>query len=211
LECGAESAARLGLPHTPDCAPLPNFEELALPLFESVYHSAHWLAGSKPDAEDLVQDTYLKAFRGFSTFEPGSNFRAWIYRILKNTFLNSRMSAHFRRRSNQLSAEEVLEALPSSDADPIDVLMNRDRQHAVQTAMSQLSPGLREVFELCDLKGASYRETARELSIPIGTVMSRLARARKTLRDLIRSEHNPVIRTRSQRPARIQEPLLDAR
>src|ERR1700687_758741 len=66
------------------------FEELAMPLFDSLYNFAHWLTQNRDEAEDLVQETYAKALKGFSSFQPGTNFRAWIYRILRNTFLTSR-------------------------------------------------------------------------------------------------------------------------
>jgi RNA polymerase sigma-70 factor (ECF subfamily) len=66
------------------------FEELAMPLFGQLYNFAHWLAQNREEAEDLVQETYVKALKGFATFQPGTNFRAWMYRILRNTFLNSR-------------------------------------------------------------------------------------------------------------------------
>src|ERR1700743_2965244 len=75
----------------------PGFEELAMPLFPSLYNVARWLSRDPSDAEDLVQETYLKALRGFSTFEPGTNFKAWIFRILRNTYLNSRTGLAVQR------------------------------------------------------------------------------------------------------------------
>jgi RNA polymerase sigma-70 factor (ECF subfamily) len=180
---GSEPAAALRV------GPPPSFEELALPLFDSIYNSAHWLTRSKTDAEDLVQDAYLKAFQGFATFEPGTNFRAWILRILKNTFLSSRTSAQFRHMSAQVDFEKALRELPSYGADPVDILMEQARLHAIHSAMQRLPLSMRDVLVRCDLQGASYRETARELSIPIGTVMSRLARARKALRALVHDMH----------------------
>src|SRR5579872_94759 len=76
--------------------PLAGFEELATPLFDSLYNFARWLVRDQNDAEDLVQETYLKALRGFGSFEPGTNFRAWIYRIMRNTFLSSRSTVDRR-------------------------------------------------------------------------------------------------------------------
>src|SRR5437588_9031293 len=73
-----------------DRVPAATFEELAMPLFDRLYNFAHWLTQNREEAEDLVQETFAKALKGFSSFEPGTNFRAWIYRILRNTFLTSR-------------------------------------------------------------------------------------------------------------------------
>jgi RNA polymerase sigma factor (sigma-70 family) len=181
-------------PSPPCCDRPPDFEELALPLFDSVYSCARWLSGSTTDAEDLVQETYLKAFRGFATFEPGTNFRAWIFRILKNTFFTSRTSAH-QRHASALNYDDLLEKLPSDSRDPVAVLMDQARFDVVQTAMQRLPITLREVMVLCDLEEASYRETAHALSIPVGTVMSRLARARKAVRESVHTPHGKAVST----------------
>ena len=181
IELGANSLACSNAPCLPSRGNSSSFEELALPLFASVYSFAHWLTGSEADAEDLVQETYLKAFRSFSTFEPGSNFRAWIFRILKNTFLTSRTSAQ-HRHTTLLNSDELLAELTSDSPDPVAILIDRARLDAVQTAMQLLPAIFREVLVLCDLEEASYRETAQTLAIPVGTVMSRLRRARKALR-----------------------------
>jgi RNA polymerase sigma-70 factor (ECF subfamily) len=132
-----------------------------------------------------VQETYLKAFRGFAKFEPGSNFRAWIFRILKNTFLSSRTSAQYRRRAAPINSDKQLAELPSHSPDPIAILMDRARLDAVQAAVQRLPIILHDVLVLCDLQGASYREIAQTLSIPLGTVMSRLSRARKAVGESI--------------------------
>src|SRR5258708_22503252 len=76
--------------------PSPNFEELAMPIFDSAYNLARWLTQNPSEAEDLVQETFLKALRGFSSFQVGTNFRAWIFRIMRNTFLSSRTKLHCR-------------------------------------------------------------------------------------------------------------------
>jgi RNA polymerase sigma factor (sigma-70 family) len=147
---------------------LAGFEELALPMFDSLYNFARWLVHNQNDAEDLVQETYLKALRGFGSFQPGTNFRAWIYRILRNTFLDS-------------------SALPTTLSTPESLLIERCSNDAVQCAIEQLPVIFREVILLCDVEDASYREIAEILSIPIGTVMSRLARARKVVRESLRN------------------------
>jgi RNA polymerase sigma factor (sigma-70 family) len=162
---------------------LARFEELAMPLFNSLYNFARWLAQNPNDAEDLVQETYLKALRGFASFEPGTNFRAWIFQILRNTFLGSRSKLE-RRMTQAMDSEEDL---PVTSATPESLLIGRSDIDAVRCAIEQLPVILREVILLCDVEEASYREIAEILSIPMGTVMSRLARARKTVRESLRS------------------------
>ena len=161
--------------------PLPTFEQLAMPLFDSLYNFARWLTRDSSDAEDLVQDTYLKAFRGFAAFQPGTNFRAWIFTILRNTFLSSRSNLE-QRMTVEMVADEDCSAIPATSSTPESVLIGHSSIHAVWSAIEQLSVPLREVILLCDVENASYREIAEILSIPIGTVMSRLARARKRVR-----------------------------
>ena len=159
----------------------PGFEELALPLLDSVYNFAYWLAQDQADAEDLVQETYLKAWRGFRTFEPGSNFRAWIFQILRNTFLSARSSAQ-HRRTVLLNPEELLPELPANSKSADAIVIERDCLDAIRIAIEQLPLSFREVLLLCHVEEASYREIAEILSIPMGTVMSRLTRARKAVR-----------------------------
>ena len=162
---------------------LAGFEELAIPLFDSLYNFAHWLAQNQNDAEDLVQETYLKALRSYASFEPGTNFRPWIFQILKNTFLSSRSKLE-RRMTLAMDSEEDL---PATSATPESLLLGRSDIDAVRSAIEQLPVIFREVILLCDVEDASYREIAEILSIPIGTVMSRLARARKMVRASLRS------------------------
>jgi len=166
---------------------LAGFEALAMPLFDSLYNFARWLVHNQNDAEDLVQETYLKALRGFGSFQPGTNFRAWIFRILKNTFLSS-CSKLDRRMTVEMDSEEDFSALPASSATPESLLIERWGNDAVQCAIEHLPVIFREVILLCDVEDASYREIAEILSIPIGTVMSRLARARKAVRETVRGE-----------------------
>src|SRR3984885_10706570 len=165
------------------------FEELAIPLFDSLYNFARWLAQNQNDAEDLVQETYLKAFRSFASFEPGTNFRAWIFQILKNTFLGS-CSKLERRMTLAMDSEEDL---PTTSATPESLLIGRSDIDAVRSAIEQLPVIFREVILLSDVEDASYREIAEILSIPIGTVMSRLARARKIVRESLRSNFCPPL------------------
>jgi RNA polymerase sigma factor (sigma-70 family) len=162
---------------------LTGFEELVTPLFDSLYNFACWLVRNQNDAEDLVQETYLKAFRNFASFQPGTNFRAWIFRILKNTFLGS-CSKLERRMTFAIDSEEDL---PATCTTPESLLIERSDVSAVRCALEQLPVIFREVILLCDVEDASYAEIADILSIPIGTVMSRLARARKMVRESLRT------------------------
>jgi RNA polymerase sigma-70 factor, ECF subfamily len=162
------------------------FEREALPLLSNLYGAALRLTRNPQDAEDLVQEAYLRAYRGFGGFEQGTNLRAWMYRILTNTFINS-----YRKRQREpvtvqdddiedwylydrlggttveASAEsEVLEQLPDED---------------VQRALEALPEGFRMAVLLADVEGFSYKEIAEIMDVPIGTVMSRLHRGRKAL------------------------------
>jgi RNA polymerase sigma-70 factor, ECF subfamily len=184
---GLEEMVGFGTSSSLDDQPWAGFEELAMPLFDSLYNFARWLLHNSNDAEDLVQETYLKALRGFGSFQRGTNFRAWIFQILRNTFLSSRTKLE-RRVTVTMDLEEDFAALPATSATPESLLIERSGNDAVQCAIEQLPVILREVILLCDVEDASYREIAEVLSIPIGTVMSRLARARKAVRKTVRGE-----------------------
>jgi RNA polymerase sigma-70 factor, ECF subfamily len=171
-----------------DLQPLAGFEELAMPLFDSLYNFARWLAHNPNDAEDLVQETYLKAFRSFASFQSGTNFRAWMFRILKNTFLSSRSTLE-RRMTVAMDSEEDGSELAVENQTPEMILMNRSSSQQVQRAIDDLPVHYRETLLLCEGEEMSYQEIGEILSIPIGTVMSRLARARKAVRAAL---HNHV-------------------
>jgi RNA polymerase sigma factor (sigma-70 family) len=177
---------RFGASSSHDDRPSAGFEELAMPLFDSLYNFASWLVHNKTNAEDLVQETYLKALRSFASFQPGTNFRAWMFRILRNTFLSSRSTLD-RRMTVEIDSEDDVPALAATSATPESLLIERSRKNAVQNAIEQLPIIFREVILLCDVEDASYQEIAEILSIPIGTVMSRLARARKAVRESVLS------------------------
>ena len=166
------------------------FEDLALPLLPALYNVAHWLTRNATDAEDLVQETMLKALRGFAGFEPGSNFKAWIFRILRNTFLTSRSGLAARytvsldeeiNEDGETGAAAVPEGTIDRETPELNLIRLSDRS-ALHTAMEQLPPPLLEVVLLCDVEEMKYKEIAAILNIPIGTVMSRIARARLHLR-----------------------------
>jgi RNA polymerase sigma-70 factor (ECF subfamily) len=158
-----------------------------MPLFGSLYNFARWLARDQSDAEDLVQETYRKALLGFASFRPSTNFRAWIFRILKNTFLSS-CSRLERRMTVAMDSEEDGPELAVESETPETILLERSDRQLVQRAIDELPAHYREVLLLCEVEEMSYREMAEALSIPIGTVMSRLARARRAIRESFRGD-----------------------
>ena len=158
-----------------------------MPLFDQLYNFAHWLTQNREEAEDLVQETYAKALKGFSSFQLGTNFRAWMYRILRNTFLTSRTGLR-ATATVPLDSEEDGPEVAIEDETPETILMKRTDSELVQNAIGDLPMHHREILLLCEVEEMSYQEIAETLSIPIGTVMSRLSRARKTLRDSLRPQ-----------------------
>ena len=158
------------------------FEELALPLFDQLYNFAHWLTHNTPEAEDLVQETYVKALRGFSGFQLGTNFRAWMFRILRNTFLTSRTGL----KSAAMSDDEVdFDQIAGAAPNPESVLVAQANRELVRQGLTDLPLPYREILLLCEVEEMSYEEIAQVLAVPVGTVMSRLYRARRALRALL--------------------------
>ncbi len=153
-----------------------------MPLFAKLYNFACWLTRDTHAAEDLVQETYMKALRGFSSFQQGTNFRAWIYRILRNTFLTSQAGL---KAIAALDAEDETVPEPATHTTPESILLARMEVETIQQALESLPVHHREVILLCDLEEMSYQEIGQTLSIPLGTVMSRLSRARKAMRSLL--------------------------
>ena len=162
------------------------FEADALPLLSNLYTAAYRLTRNAADAEDLVQETFLRAYRGFHQFEPGTNLKAWIYRILTNTFINSYRKK--QREPQTVSDDEVEDwylyskmvedgAEPSAEASVLESLPDED----VQEALSSLPEPFRIAVLLADVEGFSYKEIAEITEVPIGTVMSRLHRGRRAL------------------------------
>jgi RNA polymerase sigma-70 factor (ECF subfamily) len=162
------------------------FEAEAMPLLAGLYSGAYRLTSNAADAEDLVQETYLRAYRGFHQFEPGTNLKAWLYRILMNTFINSYRK---RQREPQTVSDDEIEdwylyskmvergTEPSAEASVIESLPDED----VQAALAELPEQFRMAVLLADVEGFSYKEIATITEVPIGTVMSRLHRGRKAL------------------------------
>ncbi|MEZ4900652.1 MAG: sigma-70 family RNA polymerase sigma factor [Spirosomataceae bacterium] len=168
------------------------FNREFMPHINSMYNFAFRLTMDEDDANDLVQDTYLKAFRFISSFEQGTNAKAWLFRILKNSFIND-----YRKRSKEPSKvdyQEVETTYNSEDAAEVDRTTDL-RVESVQdmigdevaNALNSLPIDFRTVIILCDIEGFTYEEMAKILDIPIGTVRSRLHRARNLLKDKLRT------------------------
>ncbi|MEP2771705.1 MAG: sigma-70 family RNA polymerase sigma factor [Fulvivirga sp.] len=163
------------------------FETEFLPHIDSMYNFAYRLTFDEDDAKDLVQDTYLKAYRFIQSFERGTNAKAWLFRILKNSFIND-----FRKKSKQPAKVDYQEVESYYNSEDIDKSITTDlRVDAVQdmigdeisNALNSLDVDFRTVIILCDLEGFKYDEMAKILDIPIGTVRSRLHRARNLLKE----------------------------
>jgi RNA polymerase sigma-70 factor (ECF subfamily) len=166
-----------------------NFEDLAMPLFDQLYNFARWLTQDSSEADDLVQETYAKALRGFSSFQAGTNFRAWMYRILRNSFLSSRTGLKTTVVFDEEDSETVGDPKVTT---PETILMAQADRKAVQEALEELPVPFREILLLCEVEEMSYQEIAETLTIPMGTVMSRLSRARKALRGLLQVKQEGV-------------------
>jgi RNA polymerase sigma-70 factor (ECF subfamily) len=165
------------------------FAELAMPHMSSLYTAALRMTRNPADAEDLVQETYLKAYRAFHTFQEGTNLKAWLYKILTNTFINSYRSK--KRRPEQTELDDVedlylyrrlggLEAATAGRSAEEQVL-EHFTEADVKKAVESLPEQFRMAVLLADVEGFSYKEIAEILDVPIGTVMSRLHRGRKAL------------------------------
>ncbi len=165
------------------------FTDQAMEFMPSLYSAALRMTRNPSDAEDLVQETYLKAYRAFGSFEQGTNLKAWLYRILTNTFINAYRSK--KRRPEQTELEDVedlylyrrlggLEAAQASRSAEDDVL-DLFTESEIKDAIEALPEQFRLAVLLADVEGFSYKEISDILDIPIGTVMSRLHRGRKAL------------------------------
>ena len=159
------------------------FEALALPLLDQLYNFAHWLTQDRSEAEDLVQETYAKALKGFDLFQQGTNFRAWVYKILRNTFLTSRTG--MRAATDQFDDEKADVILPPVKETPESLLVEKANRELLQKALAELPVPFREVVLLADVEGLPNTEIADTLGIPVGTVRSRIHRGRAQLREVL--------------------------
>ena len=175
------------------------FESLTQPHVGALWRTAFRMTGDRDDADEVTQEACLKAYRSFSQFRPGSNYRAWIFRILTNLCLD-----HLRRqkRSPVGRLDMVVNVLESGattprDHDPDVQVLRKDIRHAVTQAMTQLAPEIRLVVSLALLEDRTYKEIAEVVGCPVGTVRSRLSRGRQQLRRTLQSyAPNQVVRFR---------------
>lgn len=172
------------------------FEDEALGLADQVYRVARRLVGSREEAEDLVQETYARAFRGWRSFTPGTNMRAWLLRILTN--LNVDRGRRVQRAPHTQPLEEtdyyLANKLASAAGEEMleqDIVVERLSQDSVVDALSELPPQFREVVVLVDIGDFTYADAAQILDVPIGTVMSRLHRGRRGLKKRLAEEALP--------------------
>jgi len=163
------------------------FQELLMPELGALFRTALRMTRNREDAEDLVQETTTKAFSAFDRFEEGTNFRAWIFKILTNTFINNYYRVRERDKLPSLDEMEEESAFqPVFDGiSPEQALLNTLTKEDIQKAIDIIPIDFKSVVILNLVEGFSYKETAEILDIPIGTVMSRLHRGRKILQKLL--------------------------
>ena len=177
------------------------FEEQASPFMSALYAAALRMTRNPSDAEDLVQETYLRAYRGFGGFREGTNLKAWLYRILTNTFINQYRAK--KRRPDQVDLDDVedfyifrrLGGLEAADAERTaeTEALEAMPDDEVKQALESIPEQFRMAVILADIEGFSYKEIAEILDVPIGTVMSRIHRGRKLLQKRLwdfAGEHN---------------------
>lgn len=171
-----------------------DFEELALPHLDALFGAAYRLTRNPRDAEDLVQDAMLRAYRFWGSFQKNSNCKAWLFKILTNTFINSyQKKKRSREVLNAAVAEQevndgvLVQERSIAQRDPQGVLLDKTMSQEVADALAATPPEFRMAVVLCDVEGFSYKEIAEIMDCPVGTVMSRLYRGRRLLKKSLES------------------------
>ncbi|MBV8551200.1 MAG: sigma-70 family RNA polymerase sigma factor [Acidobacteriaceae bacterium] len=158
---------------------LPGFEQIALPHLNAAYNLARWLTRNEHDAEDIVQEAYLRALRAFATFNPDCDARAWLLKIVRNTgytWLRRNRPKEMMANARENAGEQIANCL-----DPESALLEKSDFKLLREALGEMPAEYREALILRELEGLSYREISDITSAPVGTVMSRLFRARRDL------------------------------
>ena len=173
----------------PEMADQAQFSDQAMEFMPALYTAALRMTRNPADAEDLVQETFLKAYRAFGSFQEGTNLKAWLYRILTNTFINSYRAA--KRRPEKADVEDIEDlylykrlgdlTAPNAGRSAEDELLERITDDEVKRAIESLPEAFRIAVLLADVEGFSYKEIADITEVPIGTVMSRIHRGRRAL------------------------------
>jgi len=178
----------------PPASEADRFAEAALSHLDSLYGTALRLTRRAPDAEDLVQDTYLKALRSSHQFEPGTNLKAWLFTILHNTYRN--MRRHDGRDPIDVNSDAVDRAAAEAPGDwsPEELLARGTLDADLQAALDGLPEAFRQAVWLRDVEELSYAEMAQVLAVPIGTVMSRISRGRRALFEALEARRGTVER-----------------
>ena len=198
---------------------LQRFEADALPLLDQLYGAALRMTRNPADAQDLVQDANMKAYQAFGSFKEGTNLKAWMYRILTNTYINSYRKA--QRRPTESSAEDMTDwqlaetakhdsvGLESAEVEALKNIPDK----RIQDALMSLGEDYRMVVYYADVEGLAYKEIAEIMDTPIGTVMSRLHRGRKQLRSKLKdvaAEHG-IVTVKTQKTGKTQKKLTEAK
>jgi RNA polymerase sigma-70 factor (ECF subfamily) len=155
------------------------FEDLLLPLMNDAYNLARWLMKNQEDAEDVVQESYLRAFRFFATFREGTNCRSWFLRIVRNSCYTALEARNVKK--NEVALDFEVDEIPDTSPLPPASLARKATIETVREAVAALPIEFRETVVLRELEGLSYKEISEVSGVPIGTVMSRLARGRHQL------------------------------
>lgn len=169
------------------------WQQAALQHLDGLYGFAMALTGDEHDAEDLVQDTYMKATQNFGQLSPNSNLKGWLFIIMRNTWIKGLRKQRGTPEFDTLNNDHIDEGLHAKSTDPQTIYLRNCDAEDLREAMNNLPSACREMIVLRDIEGFSYKEMASTLKCPIGSIMSRLSRSRSKLKDLLSAREAPVL------------------